>query len=194
MRILVWLLPLCAALTACNMAISDHPMLAGQPKSALELKDGLWTLDDPDCKFDHRRPVHRWPKCAGWMILKDGRIVGGKDAKRGEVPVELLIADGTPPILEFPLKDEGKKVAEGYAYIAIEPTANDAGRVTTMNFWIVGCGTEKVPGSTSEIDPYPGIDKDCHPLSIDALRAAATLSRPSPEKLGRIRWIRARAN
>ncbi len=194
MRILVWLLPLCAALTACNMAISDHPMLAGQPRSALELQDGLWTIDDSDCKFDHRRPVHRWPKCAGWLIVKAGKIVGGKDMKRGEAAVELVITDGAPPIVEFPMKDEGKKEPESYAYIVLEPTENNQGRVTTMNLWFVACGTEKVPGSTREIDPYPGIDKDCHPLSIDALRMAATLSRPSAEKLSRIRWIRARAN
>jgi hypothetical protein len=194
MRILLWLLPTCLALTACNMALSDHPMLSGEPKSAIKFKDGVWAAEDPDCKFNVKRPARRWPKCANWLVIDNGKVVGGPDAKPGEVPVEFVIAEGEPPILEFPLTDEGEKTPKGYAYLAIEPTASDAGGATAINLWGVACGTERVPGSTREIDPYPGIDKDCHPQSVSALRAAAVASRPSAAKVGRMKWIRAGAN
>jgi len=194
MRILLWLLPTCLALTACNMAISDHPMLAAEQRSTIKFKGGLWAAEDSDCQFNVKRPARRWPKCATWLVIENGKVVGGPEAKPGEVPVELVIAEGEPPILEFPLKDEGERTAKGYAYLAIEPTGRDPGGVTTINLWAVACGTEKVPGSTREIDPYPGIDKDCQPQSVGALRAAAIASRPNHQKVGRMKWIRAGAN
>jgi len=194
MRILTWLLPASLALGACNMAISDHPMLIDEPRSAIKFKDGLWVAEDPDCKFSVKRPVRSWPKCANWLVLGNGKVVGGPDPKPGEVPAELVIAEGQPPILEFPLKDDGEKTAKGYAYLAIERTGSDAGGVTAINLWAVACGTERVPGSTREIDPYPGIDNDCHPQSVNALRAAAVASRPATSKVGRMKWIRAGAN
>ena|SRR6185369_13237009 len=96
MRILLWLLPTCLALTACNVALSDHPMLAGEPRSPLKLRDGLWSLEDADCRFKAERPRRHWPKCATWVVIDDGKVVGGKDLPPGDLPVELVIADGTP--------------------------------------------------------------------------------------------------
>jgi hypothetical protein len=198
MRTLVWLLPLCAALAACNMAISDHPMLSGEPRSALKLKDGLWAVDDPDCKFHAARPVRRWPKCARWLVIKAGKIVGGKDLKPLGLPVELVIADGKPLILQFPFTGESddKKKVKAYTYLALEPRGSDpAGSIVDMQSWSVACGVED-PGDAlrSKVQHFPGMNEDCNPESVEAIRTAAAAGPQGSDKKERWRWVRARAN
>jgi len=199
MRILVRLLPICLALSACNMAVSDHPMLSGEPRSALKLKDGLWTADDPDCKFNIRRPARQWPKCANWVVLADGKIVEAEGAKPGELPVEVVIADGKPQILEFPLKELEEKEAKAYAYLALEPAKLDStGAAIDLRVWIVACGSwtegSTRDGTASSFEHFPGMDQDCHAASVESLRAAAAAGPQGTDRKGRLRWIRASAN
>ena len=198
MRILLWLLPASVALSACNIAVSDHPMLSGEPRSTLKLKDGLWAADNPECKFNTDGPAPQWPKCAYWLAFANGKIVGAQDAKPNELPLEIVIAEGKPQIVEFPLKDEAEKEAKSYAYIALEPASLDStGAAIDLRMWFVACGTWDNPpheGTTSEIKHFPGMDQDCHPVSVEAIRSAAAAGPQGQDKKGRLRWIRTSAN
>ena len=196
MRILLCLLPACVALTACNMAISDHSMLSSEPRSPLKLKDGLWAAEDPECKFNDRRPAHRWPKCAAWLLARDNTLIDGPEKSPREAPIKLVIADGQPPILEFPISDE-KKTTKEYAYLVIESSDPDpAGTITDLRLWSVACGVQDDPQSIqSNIQHFPGMDEDCHPASVDALRAAARAGpQGTDKKKMRWRWVRDSAN
>ena len=197
MRILSWLLPACLALSACNMAVSDHSMFSNEPRSTLKLKDGLWVADDPDCKFDRGRPIHRWPKCAAWLLIRDNGAVQGPDSKPGE-RLELTIADGDPPILEAATGDE-QKGERGYAYLVLEPASSDStGYVVDLRAWFIACGTwdegSAREGTASQIKHFPGMDEDCHPASVDVLRAAARAGPQGQDKKARWFWIRANVN
>ena len=198
MRILSWLLPACIALSACNMAISDHPMLSGEPRAPLTLKDGLWTVDDADCRFKAERPRRRWPKCAAWVVIDRGKVVGGKDLTPADMPVELVVAAGPPLILEYPFTGEAddKRKFKSYAYLVLEPTAPDpAGEVSDVRAWFVPCGAVEPSNSLGpNIRHFPGLDEDCRPQSLDALRAAAGAGPQGSDKKARWHWIRAGAN
>jgi hypothetical protein len=196
MRILLWLLPLGVVLSACNVANSDHPMLAGEPRSAVKLKDGLWVAEDPKCRVDRRRPVRRWPRCAYWLVFTDGNVVGARDAKPNDLPIQLVIAEGKPPIVELPLKEQGQEEAKLYAYVAIEPTRFDSkGAAVDLRLWGVACGIEEKTGSIQgKIRHFPGMDDDCHPASVEVLRTAAAAGPQGSDKKARWRWIRATAN
>jgi hypothetical protein len=196
MRILLWLAPFCLALTACNMAISDHPMLSAEPRSALRLRDGLWALDDPECRFDVQRPAQQWPKCAVWFALRNNNVVDGPDRRPGEPDVELIIAAGEPPILELPDEDPKNK-KESYSYLALEPAKVDStGYLIALRTWVVACGVEGESSGLnhpSNIRHFEGMDEDCHPTSVKAIRAAAGAGPQAAKKL-QWRWVRAAAN
>jgi len=93
-------------------------------------------------------------------------------------------------------EDKGDK---GYAYMVIEPTSPDStGHVVDLLAWFVACGTE-VEGSAREgtasgIKHFPGMDENCHPASVDAIRAAALAGPQGQGEKTRWRWIRASAN
>ena len=192
MRILRWLLPLCAALAGCNLAVSDHPMFSAGEQLATPLKSGLWVADDPDCVFDSTKPRQTWPKCAVWLVLRDNRVAEISGDEKTERPVAILIADGSPPIAQIEVREKESDIV--YVFYAIEPAAHDSRRrITALSVWGVRCGTEKTPGS-SQVDPYPGFDKECHPASKDAVRAAAAASRAAATDIGRMKWVRASAD
>jgi hypothetical protein len=182
------LLSACAALAACNMAISDHPMFSAQDRLTTPLKDGLWVADDPDCPLDVKLPRGQWPNCAFWTVVSGNQFVDFSGDKDEERPTGSLIVQGRPPIIQVEMVEKGDRM---FVFFAIEPTGSDAaGAVTAMNLRAVACGAEKTPGS-SQVEPYPGFDKDCRPSTTKALRAAAVASRSKPDKIGRIYWVRA---
>ena len=191
---LSWLLllwPACLALTACNMAVSDHSMFSPEDRLTTPLKNGLWVADDPDCPFDVKSPNGQWPKCAFWTIVSANQLVDFSGDKEEERPAGSLIAQGRPPIIQVEVVEKGD---HSFLFFAFEPTASDpSGSVTAINLWAVACGTVRTPGS-SQVDPYPGFDKECHPLTSDALRTAAVASRRlEAAKIGRMFWVRAEA-
>ena len=188
MRILLWLLPTCLALSACNMAMSNHPMFSPEEQLATPLKDGLWVADDPDCRVDTSLPRNRWPNCAFWVIVSGNQVVDIAGDKEQDRPTGFLIVGGQPPIVQIEMTEEG---GHSYLFYALDLKEADApGPLTKINLWPVACGTEKVPGSTREIDPFPGLNKDCQPQTIEALRAAAITSRPKADDRGRMKWVR----
>jgi len=189
MRLLLCLLPAFVALCACNVAVSDHPMFSPEDRLSIPLKDGLWVADDPDCPFDVKTPKTQWPKCAFWTIVSDKKFVDFAGDKEEERPVGTLIAKGRPPIVQVEVFIKGDR---SFLFFAIEPQASDpSGSTTAMDIWAVACGTQRSSGSSSQVDPYPGFNKECQPLTTKALRAAAIASRPKVEKVGRINWVRA---
>jgi hypothetical protein len=180
------------ALGACNMAVSDHPMFTTADRLTTPLKDGLWAGDDPECAVDMALPKEKWPKCAAWLVIRGNEVVDfwGDEEKDEDRPVGFFMANGQPPIVQIKMVEKDK---HSFLFAAIEPTTRDAaGAVTALNLWFVPCGTEKVPGSSSQIDPYPGFDKDCRPLTASALRTAAVAGRPKADP-GRMKWLRAEA-
>jgi hypothetical protein len=170
------------------MAVSNHPMFSVEDKLTTPLKDGLWVADDPDCPVDTNLPRSRWPNCAFWLVLRGNQLMDIAGDKKGIRPVGLFVASGQPPIAQV---ENLEKDSRGYFFYGFEPAGTEPdGTITAVELWAVACGTPRIPGSTREIDPYPGIDKDCQPQSKAALRAAAVASRASQEKLGRMKWIR----
>jgi hypothetical protein len=169
-------------------------MLAGEPTSALKLKDGLWVGDDLDCKFNVTRPARRWPKCAIWLELKDNKVIDAPEPEPGSLPMPLVIADGTPTILEFPMGDDDKK--KGYAFAVLEPARSDTtGHAVEVRLWFVACGIDEGSnGAEPKIRHFPGMDDDCHPASVAAIRTAAAAGPQGSNKKLRWRWVRARAN
>jgi hypothetical protein len=185
------------ALSACNVATSDHPMLGAEPRSSLKLKDGLWLMDDPECTVDVRLPLAQWPGCADWLLIRDGKIAGAPNAKAGELPVEVVVADERPVIVEVPFRELGEKVARLYVYVALEPATFDPlGAVTEAQLWPVACGIE-ADSSSNQREPvfFPGMNDKCQPASVAVLRAAASAGPQGREKKkARVRWIRASAD
>lgn len=188
-----WLpLFLCAALGACNMATSNEPLFAdAQRSSALFLQDGLWTHEDPECSVDVSKPKTDWPKCAGWIIVKDSKIVAGSEMKPDEGAQDVFMVDGKPPLIQALVKVNGGESKSFYGYLVLRPMDRSAaGRITRLEIWPVPCGTTKASG---DVSPYPGFDKDCRTKSIKALRSAA--SKPMSAEITPIplKWVRAGA-
>nr|NUR38400.1 hypothetical protein [Sphingomonas sp.] len=179
----------CTALGACNMTMSGKPLF-GQRSSSVILQDGLWTRPDAKCAADLSQPKEKWPKCAGWMLLKDSKVVAGSDMKPDEGAQDVFIVDGKPVLVQAVIKMSGPERSESfYGYFILEPKARSSeGRVTAIEFWPVSCGTTKQDGSVS---PYPGFDKDCMTTSVPALRAAAEKPRDADVEPMSLKWVRA---
>jgi hypothetical protein len=176
------------------MAVSEYPILSSEPKSALRLKTGVWLFaNDPDCEFNPDRPMHQWPKCANWLAVKDNMLVDGPDAGPKATPITLMIAEGNPPLLEVSSNEEDKSTL--YAYFVIEPVASDpAGEAIEVSLSPVACGIEEDSDNLEpKIQRFPGMDADCHPENVGALRSAA-LAGSQRQKKSLWRWIRASKN
>jgi len=191
----IFLIGLSALLGACNIASSEKPLFAEtQRSSAFHLEDGIWTHVDKDCAANLAQPKEKWPKCAGWMVLKGSKMVAGADMKPDEGAQDVFVVDGKPPLIQALVKVNGTDSpgsASFYGYLAIEPKGNSAaGRVTEVRVWPIACGTAKPDG---KVVPYPGFDKDCRTTSIAALRAAAGKPPMADMPPMTFRWVRAEA-
>jgi len=154
-------------------------------------KAGLWVGQDPVCSFDSALPKERWPKCASWFLVDANSIAAGKDAEPKDMPIPLLLAEGQPPIVQVLGKADENKPAYFFLALRAEDVAqpNEIAAVTLR--W-VACGTQSQgdakKGTAGELVHFPGLDKDCHPLTVDALRAAA-LATPTKDEM-HWAWVR----
>jgi hypothetical protein len=185
----------CAALSACNIATSDKPLFAeAQRSSEIVLEDGLWAHVGSDCAVATAEPKEKWPKCAGWMVLKDSKVVAGVDMKADEKPQDVFIVDGKPALIQALVTVKGTDspdLASFYGYFVIQPKARSAAdRVNEVVVWPVPCGTAKADG---KVAPYPGFNEDCRTKSIPALWAAAAKDPPADMPPMAFKWIRADA-
>lgn len=182
------------ALGACNAVTSDRPMFVGAQTSSVRLKDGVWLEVDRKCKIDPSRPAHEWPDCSFWFLLRGNRLVDGAGKKRSEPQIELLVAATVPPIAQLPLEDGDAR--KSYTYAVIEPTSrNSSDALKEIRVWPVACGIEQRRAGRAAGQPvmvitrrFPGIDKNCHPTSVNALVAAARATHPKVRLL--FRWVR----
>ena len=87
-----------------------------------------------------------------------------------------------PWLGQLRLDSKDDPASNGYVYLAYASDGADQEReLTKLRFWWVKCGP-------SQGDNYPGIDKDCHPASLDAIIAAARSS--SATDVQTMRWVR----
>ncbi len=132
---------LAAALAGCNQVYSEKPLFtAADEAGAPPLRPGVWTQPSAKCRFDERRPVQRWPKCAGWMLIRPGQILGfeAKEGKPVWTALDLVVASGDPRVLQLPM-DESSPGRFGYA--GVRPTRLDpAGRIVEIELWTAQCG------------------------------------------------------
>jgi hypothetical protein len=181
----------CAALSACNIAMSEKPLFT-QRSSTVILEDGLWTRSDPKCSADLTKAKKQWPKCAGWLLLKSSKVVRGSDMKDDEEAQDVFIVDGRPVLVQALIKMSGPERSDNiYGYFILEPKDHSkAGRVTAIEFWPVPCGVDKPDG---KVTPYQGFDQDCRTTSAAVVRAAAARPRgPNVEPM-LLKWVRAEA-
>jgi hypothetical protein len=185
------LIAVAAALSACNAAVSDHPMFKEAERSArLTLEDGLWLLVEADCDVDTAKPTESWPKCADWIILSHNVAVKNSDNKPDE-PEDVFIVEGKPPLIQAKVKTNGSDIV--YAFLAFETQARSAsGKITDGKVWMVPCGVdESTEGATPKVRPYPGFTKDCMPQTVKALRAAAAKGPSKASDVAEWKWVRA---
>lgn len=189
-RCLVLLLPMLAALGACNLVISETPVFAEAERGPEAPKDGLWIGEDPECRFDPAGPESGWPDCAIWVLVRHG---GGEllvsDRKGEPQRVGALFVGGKPGIVQARWVDEAKEPARPYyAFYAFEPVATGAdGRFMLASVWPVECGVQEKPNG--DIRPFPGISAECRPSSADSIRSAASATRRA-DQVKEWRWLR----
>ena len=172
------------ALAGCNIAVSDKPVFGEAQRSTVRLKDGYWVIAEQGCKYDSTKPVDSWPGCADWIVIAGNQIVRERDKNVFGVEPALLIAVGEPLIMQIFSKSE-RGEQPFYSFGAIEPkAATPGGEVAAMQVWVVECGADSS-------HHYPGFDTECRPGSSDALRAAATASRPQENEMIVAKWVRA---
>lgn len=189
------LLLLCAALGACNVALSEQPLFPeAQRSTKLVLEEGLWLMADDECEIDTAKPRKTWPSCADWMVLKGGKVAIVSDTEPGEEPLEVFIVDGNPPLIQGKIRTNGARTL--YGYLVIETVAfSPANKLTAINIWPVPCGTQDSKGGPgAKITPYPGFGEECYTTSVHALRAAAAKGRAPDHDVVQWRWIRAEPN
>jgi len=176
-------------LGACNMAISDHPMFGEKQRSKkVVLENGIWLQAKDDCVFDRKLPKEEWPTCAGWLELRDNRVVAASDASEGELPQAILIVDGKPPLVQAPV--ETRPNITIYGYLAIEPILySKLHRVTEARIWPIPCGISIGTGASPKVDPYPGFSAECIPTTVEALRHAASKGPADPSDVVNVVWI-----
>jgi len=195
MRIhLLLLVAVCAVLSACNAALSDHPMFVEAERSSkISVEDGLWYLVKEECEITFTQPKESWPKCADWVIFSRNKSVKSSDNKPDEQPQDLFIVDGKPPLIQAKVEANGSKQA--YGFLALEAKSfSPSGRITGAKVWMVPCGIDEAPeGANPKIKPYPGFSEDCQPSSTEALRAAASKGPAKTTDVVEWRWVRAEA-
>lgn len=185
------LLPLLAALGACNMVISEAPVFAEAERGPEAPKDGLWIGDDPECRFNAGGPESGWPDCALWVVVREaGRDLLVSDRRGESQRVGALFVAGNPGIVQARWIDEAKEPARPYyVFYAFEARNIDSkGRFTLASIWPVECGIQDKPNG--DIRPFPGITAECRPSSPDSIRSAAKASRRA-DQVKQWRWLRA---
>lgn len=207
-RLLVLAL-IAAGLAGCNVVVTDTPVLSVRTAPAgPALAEGLWVLQDPDCRYDPATPVTSWPECAAWFISRRGRLVfSGGNAPPSATPLQkpdgsptgwtalpsYYLAAGDPDVLQV-----GSDAPPAYYYLGLEPNAvNGAGQLTRLSFWLVQCGPinsgGKHPGRT--LRPFPGLrfaragEDNCTTRSARAIFEAARRSRAMKTEQ-EARWLR----
>lgn len=130
-----------AALSGCNMVMTDKPMFAAADGAgAPALRPGVWRSEERGCDFDESQPQDDWPLCSH------------AQPSVGNPPFWQVVA-GDPLLLQVKYALPGAEASDAeYFYIAVRPLKLDAsGRVVAMKSWPVRCG----PPPPQPIRPAP---------------------------------------
>lgn len=134
-----------AALSGCNMVMTDKPMFAAADEAgAPALRPGVWRSEERGCEFDESQPQDDWPLCSH------------AQPSVGNVPF-WQVANGDPILLQVKYALPGAEASDAeYFYIAVRPLKLDAsGRVVAMKSWPVRCG----PPPPQPIRPAPAVER-----------------------------------
>ena len=178
-------------LGACNMAISETPVFTEEQSAAPAPRDGIWVADDPECPFEASTPQARWPSCAMWIVASgSGREIDLRNGKGEAQSARVIMADGRPRIMQIQWHDDAKDDGKTfYVFFGLEPgPVQSDGTFIAARSWEVKCGTKRPEGS--DIEPYPGINRECRPSSQQAVRSAVVPSRATAEMAMSWRWLR----
>lgn len=197
-------------LSGCaNMVMSQRPLfVAADAKGAPVFRPGVWASPEPGCAVDLQSPMDGWPKCAhGDAIGPEGLVAPP------EAPFKVLLVAGDPVVVQLALPPELAKAGKGLLpggsdgaavfYAAIKAAqADDMGRITAFEGWLVQCGPPPAPPRRNEDgsethqmtrQPLPGLKVSgdhCLAARPAMVRAAAAASRAWQTDLRVTRWIR----
>jgi hypothetical protein len=146
------------------MVVSKEPWFTEAEAQPMPTwRDGLWRADEPDCRFDERKPVERWPECAEPTVVRDGerwsmrwdetdergrrrRTFAGWELDKSDED-GLLVANGDHLIVQVPTDLENPEetvehgeAPGGYTYAAVRPRYDDERRIVSFEIWAVQCG------------------------------------------------------
>lgn len=201
-------------LGACNLVVTADPTFtAADAAGAPALREGLWVSEEANCRFDSRKPVQKWPRCASWYLVRGGEFQTFGKGDKGEPPgwtsMPYVLAAGEPRIMQLDLTGSNAGDSEPqplFVYLGLAPTAwDEAGRITAEQSWLVQCGPPPLdakgkPDPLAVTDrPFPGLivntgsdpkhGATCTPRDVQALRNAAVASRTLEPPTAN-RWVR----
>lgn len=187
-------------LAGCSEVVSDTPLLIeADAKGAPALRDGVWRLVEPTCKYRENLASHSWPDCAVWGVLKgrDAQMFQGW-ARGGWTSGAVMVSGGDPAIVQV-------RSELSYGYFALRPTGVDAsGQVIEVRAWPILCGPRQEPAAHPQRPRVSGLgvrdglfeamEPDgalrCHAASVEPLRAAAKVSEALVEPAS-LKWVAA---
>lgn len=150
-------------LAACNMVVTDHPMIETSDE-APRLKPGIWdTTNAEDCSFDRQKPVRKWPECADPSLIGEaGEFLRyDREARRFVAVDEAELAStrwqhGDPMLAQQEWHDDETGVPL-YFYVGFRPIERDrSGSISAYRFWLARCGPLDDPTGSAEADPTDG--------------------------------------
>ncbi len=191
-------------LSACNMIVSDEPMLVRGPDTPA-MKPGIWMdAAKPDCDFDEASAPETWPECADPAIVhEDGRFFTYDEDNGSWKSIRVLLGSGDPTVVQVELPVEltgGSDDAPKFVYLALRPTEVDPdGLITAISTWVVFCGPvdESEPAKSIEDAvtkaPFEGLtvaESVCTAEDVAAIENAAAMSEGMQDDPGAARWVR----
>lgn len=161
-----------------GQAVSAAPLLPQAPAASPQPRPGLWTLAGPDCRFNLRAELDRWPACADPVQMGETALARPLPGGAGSA-LRYRYAEGDPGILQV---ETGRGGAEAWGYYGFRPLAADAeGRVTRARIWPVACPARgcrvRTPAEllaaarASEARAFTGADGDPGRTAVWARRA-----------------------
>lgn len=119
-----------------GQAVSAAPLLPQAPATSPRPRPGLWTLARPDCRFNLRAELDRWPDCADPVQMGETALSRPEPGRAGGAQ-RYRYAEGDPGLLQV---ETGRGGAEAWSYYGFRPLAADAdGWVIRARIWPVGC-------------------------------------------------------
>lgn len=119
-----------------GQAVSSEPLATPARVDHPPLKPGLWTLAAPDCRFNLRNSLSRWPRCAAPLQIGETALSHPGPDSPGEAR-RYRYAPGDPGILQV---ETGLAGARAWSHFGFRPMAVDAdGFIIRARIWPAPC-------------------------------------------------------